>query len=142
MAWTTPTPAELAADWIASRRRNADDTSGSWAQFLLMDFPEQEPDLTWDTIKLVVEAYPGPDFYAAAETEAQVVCGVLAAGPLEDLLCFHGHRFIERLEDEARCDPRMAWMLGGTWQSQMLDEIWKRVQLAADYSYWNRRAQP
>lgn len=138
MAWTNPTPAELAADWIASRRGESDGMAGHLAQFLLFDFPQEEPDLTWDTIQLVVSSYSEEDLYAETKTEAQTVCGVLAAGPVEDLLSHHGHRFIEKFEDEARRDRRMAWTLGGTWQSTMADEIWNRVQLAADHTYWER----
>ena len=140
MAWKNPTPAELAADWIASRKDGADeDASGDLAQFLLVGFPEEEPELTWQTILLVMRAYPEADFYADEKTEAQTVCGVLAAGPVEDLLSFHGHRFIEKFEEEARRDRRMAWLLGGAWQSQMSGEIWQRVRLAADDTYWGRK---
>ena len=139
MAWKNPTPAELAADWIASRKDGADeDTSGGLAQFLLVGFPEEEPQITWEAIISVMRAYPEANFYAEEKTEAQTVCGVLAAGPVEDLLSFHGHRFIERFEEEARRDRRMAWLLGGACQFQMGEEIWQRVRLAADDSYWMR----
>ncbi|MGN6596549.1 DUF6869 domain-containing protein [Sphingopyxis terrae] len=139
MAWLTPSPAELAAGWIASRKGEADDASGHLAQFLLLDFPREEPDLTWDTIILVIRRYSEADFYADTPTEAQKVCGVLAAGPVEDLLSFHGPHFIEKFEVEARRDRRMAWALGGTWRFEMTDEIWNRVQLVADHNYWKRR---
>ena len=139
MAWTNPSPIELAADWIASQKGDADGASGHLAQFLLVDFPREEPDLTWDTIKLVMRSYSEADFYADTPTEAQKVCGVLAAGPVEDLLSFHGPRFIEKFEDEARRDRRMAWALGGAWCFEMTGEIWNRVQLAADHTYWERR---
>ena len=141
MTWKNPTAAQLAADWIALRKDGADpETSGHLADFLLADFPQSEPELTWDAIKLVMQSYPASEFFAENETEAQKVCGVLAAGPVEDLLSFHGHQFIERFEVEARRDRRMAWLLGGAWQFQMPDEIWHRVQLAADRSYWTRPA--
>lgn len=139
MAWKNPTAEELAADWIASRKADAHhDTSGHLAQFLLVEFPQEEPDLTWETIILVVGGYPESEYYAEESTEAQKVCGELAAGPVEDLLSYHGDRFIDRFEEETRRDRRMAWLLGGTWQFTMTDEVWQRVQLAADYSYWKR----
>ena len=142
MDLTNFTPAELAADWIASHKAGADeDATGHLAQFLLVLLPQEAPDLTWDTIRMVVGTYPEEDFFAEGETEAQSVCGLLAAGPVEDLLSFHGHRFIDRFEDEARRDRRMAWLLGGVWQFQMTDDIWERVQLAADLSYWERPSQ-
>jgi hypothetical protein len=139
MTWKKPNAEELAADWIASRKPDAnEDTSGHLAQFLLVEFPHEEPDLTWETITLVMRAYPESEYYAKEKTEAQKVCGELAAGPVEDLLSYHGDRFIERFEAQARRDRRMAWLLGGAWQFEMTDEIWHRVELAADYSHWKR----
>ena len=140
MTWTNPTPNALAEDWIACRGDITSDASTSLAQFLLMDFPREEPALTWDTILLVVKAYPEADFYDEAATDAQMVCGNLAAGPVEDLLSFHGQDFIDRFESEARQDPRMAWVLGGKWQFKIDDEIWNRVRLAADDTYWERKS--
>lgn len=140
MTRTKPTPAALAADWIASQRDNSEDGTGDLAQFLFLDFPKNEPDVTWEVILLVVKHYPEADFYAADKTEAQTVCGVLAAGPCEDLLSFHGERFIGRFEDEARCDRRIAWTLGGMYQCFMSDEVWQRVQHVADHAYWERSA--
>lgn len=139
MTWTNPTPNELAADWIACRGSVASDASNGLANFLLVDFPQEEPELTWDTIILVVKSYNDADFYDEAATEAQEVCGLLAAGPVEDLLSYHGRDFIDRFENEARLDRRMAWVLGGAWQFKMSDEIWKRVRLAADDTYWKRK---
>lgn len=138
MTWTNPTPDELAADWIACRGSVGSDASNGLAQFLLTDFPREEPELTWDTIMLVVKAYPEADFYEEGATEAQAVCGTLAAGPVEDLLSFHGRDFIDRFESEARIDRRIAWVLGGAWRFEMSDEIWDRVRLAADDTYWKR----
>jgi len=139
MAWTPPTAKELAAAWIACRGDISMDDSAIGAEYLLMDSPREAPDLTWETILLVVRAYPEADFYTEAPTEAQAVCGALAASPVEDLLSFHGPDFIDRFEREARSDRRMAWVLGGAWQFQMTDEIWNRVRRAADYTYWTRK---
>ena len=139
MVWKNPTPAELAADWIASRKDGADKVNtGHLAQFLMEGFPEEEPELAWEAINLVMRAYPIEDYFADEKTEAQQVCGVLSAGPVEDVLSFHGDRFIERFEELALRDRRMAWLLGGTWQFQMSAEIWHRVQLAGDRTYWKR----
>ena len=139
MVWTDPSPAELAADWKAMVLNDPDERTGCLAQFLSSDFPENEPDLTWDTVLLIVHSYTEADFFAENKTEAQKVCGQLSAGPVEDMLSFHGARFIERFEDEARRDRRMAWVLGGVWQDRMTGDIWDRVQGAADHSYWERK---
>lgn len=142
MTWTNPTPARMAADFIASQRAGPDDDAcGHLAQFMFGPFSKEvEPELIWDSIVLVLETYSEADLYAETMSEAQEVCGVLAAGPLEDLLSIYGEQFIEKCEDFARRDRRMAWLLGGVWQFQMTDEIWSRVQTAADHSFWTRQA--
>jgi hypothetical protein len=55
------------------------------------------------------------------------VLGVLAAGPLEDLVDVHGAAFIDRIEVEARRDPKFRALLNGVWQSST-DAIWSRVE--------------
>lgn len=140
-AWTTPTPDALAADWIACGGDFSGDATNGLAQFLSGTFPHSEPQLTWDTIMLVVKAFSEADFYSETKTktEAQKVCGQLAAGPVEELLSYHGPDYIERFESEARLDRRMAWVLGGVWQAEMSDDIWDRVRHVSDDSYWNRK---
>lgn len=141
MTATNPTPAALAADWIACGGGGGigSPASNGLAQFLLTDFPREEPQLVWDTVLLIVRSYPEADFHSDLATEAKAVCGTLAAGPVEDLLSFHGKDFIDRVEREARADRRMAWVLGGTWRFEMDGEIWSRVRQVADHRYWNRR---
>ena len=68
---------------------------------------------------------------------AKPYLGVLAAGPLEDLLSRHGPAFIERVETEARSSPDFAWMLGGVWKHTMPEEIWLRVQVVWDRRGWD-----
>jgi hypothetical protein len=53
---------------------------------------------------------------------------VLAAGPLEDLLAYHGSEFIDRVETEARRNPRFRDLLGGVWRNTITDDIWARVE--------------
>jgi hypothetical protein len=71
---------------------------------------------------------------AVADSRVKPFLGLLAAGPVEDLLGTHGEAFIELVEQEARRNPLFAWTLGGVWQCQMTDEVWGRVQ-----GVWDRR---
>lgn len=84
----------------------------------------EDPETLWDVIRLALDA---------SQDETEVI-EVLAAGPLEDLLVHHGAEFIERVEQEARRNPRFAHLLGGVWQSSMADDLWRPVQVV-----WNRR---
>ena len=63
--------------------------------------------------------------------------GTLAAGPLEELLAYHGQQFIERVEAEAKANPKFAWLLGGVWQFTMTEEVWARVQAVWDRGGWD-----
>jgi broad specificity phosphatase PhoE len=56
------------------------------------------------------------------------VFAVLAAGPVEDLIAYHGPEFIDRIETEARQNPRFRELLGGAWRNDATDEVWARVE--------------
>ena len=57
------------------------------------------------------------------------VLGILAAGPLEDLVEYHGPRFIERIEAEARRSPAFRDLLSGVWKNST-PLIWARIEKA------------
>jgi hypothetical protein len=60
---------------------------------------------------------------------------LLAGGPLESLLAWHGSQFIDRVENEAANNPKFNHLLGGVWQNLMPQEIWERV-LKARKEVW------
>ena len=60
---------------------------------------------------------------------------ILAAGPLEILLAWHGAAFIERVEIQAARDPQFKHLLGGVWRCGMPPEIWERVCRARGVSW-------
>jgi hypothetical protein len=72
----------------------------------------------WQVILTVLSLRPSDD-----------VIGVLAAGPLEDLIDDHGADFIGRIEEEARKSPAFRHLLGGVWRSGT-PEVWARVEKA------------
>jgi len=72
-----------------------------------------------------------------ADPRALPFLGILAAGPIEDLLGIHGDAFIERVEHHALQNPTFAWTLGGVWQCQMTNGIWSRVQQVWDCRGWD-----
>lgn len=61
---------------------------------------------------------------------ADKVLGVLAAGPLEDLILHWGQNFIDRIEQAAWEDVEFRRLLTVVWESGN-PEIWSRVQRAA-----------
>jgi hypothetical protein len=133
---------QIASDWIAYARYGSSEApdqvhADGW---VLYDLVEDAPTLAWDVIQIVVRRYTLADLYSATKTEAQDVVGLTAAGPLEDLISSFGLDYIDAIEEEARRDQRMAWTLGGVWQSTTPDDVWARIQVVADNSYWERSA--
>jgi len=65
---------------------------------------------------------------------------VLSAGPLEDLLSYHGDAMIDVVESEARSNPRFAGLLGGVWRNSMSEVVWSRVQAVWNRNGWDGEA--
>ncbi|MFB8915427.1 DUF6869 domain-containing protein [Xanthomonas phaseoli pv. phaseoli] len=87
-----------------------------WAVERFMDAPGSEE--SWAAILAIL-----------AKNPPSSVIGVLAAGPLEDLIQDSGLRYIERIELEARRNPGFRHLLGGVWKSGT-PEVWMRVEAA------------
>ena len=72
-----------------------------------------DPELCWKFVEL-----------AAASDLTDIEVAYIAAGPLEDVLGYHGARLRERVEEAARRDPGMRRMLGGVWKGHMSNDDW------------------
>ena len=107
------------AEWAMSHRESDAENPFGVAFFELGWLVEHEPETAWNVI-LQIAALPS----------AQPCLGNLAAGPVEDLLSYHGSNFIDRIELQAASNPTFASLLGGVWQHTMSNEIWRRVQAA------------
>jgi hypothetical protein len=56
---------------------------------------------------------------------------LIAAGPLEDLLCLHGVQVIDDVERLAANDDRFRRALSGVWgDNRMVPAVWARVDAA------------
>jgi hypothetical protein len=57
----------------------------------------------------------------------------LAAGPLETLLARHGRDVVERVEAEAKANPKFKKLLKGVWGNAIDEAVWAKVRsLSAD----------
>ena len=114
------------AAWVSAPNRDESKSSEliGWNEFdwAVHDYPE----LAWEAI-----------LEAVSQPRMEPHLGTLAAGPLEDLLSIHGDRIIERVEREARANPKFAWLLGGVWQHKMSESIWARIQAVWDRKGWD-----
>ena len=88
--------------------------------FIVDRLARENPELGWAIILAILERID-------AEPSSRLF-QVLAAGPLEDLLSSHGDAVIERVEVEAKRNPRFRLLLGGVWQNAMPQPIWSRIQ--------------
>jgi hypothetical protein len=110
-----PTDDEIVSGYLANY---AGDQSAFWAFEETCELLSDDPERLWlITLRLIEQA---PDDAALA---------YVAAGPLEDILAFHGPTFIERVEDLARRDSRFLLALSGVWgQVRLSPEIHARVR--------------
>ena len=89
-----------------------------WAVMKLDDLAYSEPSVAWSVIlELIQDPLPDNAF------------GCVAAGPLEDLIEYHGAEVIDWVEREAHVNPRFRQLLGGVWKSSTA-EVWARVERA------------
>lgn len=86
-----------------------------------------------DNIELAEDCWCGV-LAVLSRNPPQEVIGVLAAGPLEDLIDDFGPQFIDRVEDEAKRNVAFRHLLGGVWKSGS-PEIWARVENARGVSW-------
>jgi hypothetical protein len=89
-----------------------------WAIEKFFDIEADQPEIVWAAILSIID-----------KTSNDRVIGNLAAGPLEELIGNHGPAWIDRIENEARRNPKFRHLLGGVWQSST-PEIWARVEKA------------
>jgi hypothetical protein len=114
--------------WVAAQETGMDSPEyekNEWAVDLVIDWslgPDSgNPELLW---RFILATYK--------RDISQRVVGMLAAGPVENLLSEFGPDYIASVEDLARQDERFRWLLGGVWRLEMTDEVWQRLQSARD----------
>lgn len=110
---------QIVNDFIAAHREgrevNGDDPR--FAAIMELDrLAHDEPELGWNLILRIL-----------GQDQSDHVLEMLAAGPLEDLIQYHGPAFIERIETQAAANANFKHLLGGVWESSTPD-IWSRVE--------------
>jgi len=114
---TNPSAQEIAEAYLSYSREQSEATW--WAVGMVSDFTL---DKQWDEVWQVVLAIARCD----EELETEVLA-VVAAGPLEDILCKAGPEFIDRVEREAKFNPQFGRMLTGAWLSRAEPAVRERV---------------
>ena len=119
----------IARDWIHYQRLFCADDPEADAYFesgyeRLDKLVRTSPFLAFEAIKLILHLL-------ADEADNESICGVLAAGPLEDLLAWHGETMIDAVEAEARRNEAFRALLRDVWRNSMTSDVWARVQALA-----------
>jgi hypothetical protein len=108
---------DLVENWIVS-------TKTFWANTRLSELCRHEPALALQVICDILR-----------RDSSDKVVENLAAGPLEDLLVYHGPVVIDEVEALANGDPEFRGLLGGVWRNQIREDVWERVQ-ALVVAHW------
>jgi hypothetical protein len=88
------------AAWLEYAESGTKD--GFWAYDALIDLIDEDPCLAWEIIL---------DLLHRAPTESTF--GLAAAGPLEELVAWHGRQVIDLIEQRARDDEHLRRALAG-----------------------------
>src|SRR5262245_4566936 len=106
----------LISEWLRSAETGKSD--GSWAYDALTRLIDEDPALAWAIIlELVHRALPGDAF------------DLVAAGPLEDLVAWHGRDVIDLIEprvgddEQLRRAPSRIWVGGDTLDPKSLERL-------------------
>lgn len=95
-----------------------------WAFSRLDELVRSDPEVAWNVIGVIYQL----------DSTDQILAN-LAAGPVEDLLVYHGDRFIDRVETLAKSDAIFRKLLGAVWQNEIPESVWKRVRAVAGPSF-------
>jgi hypothetical protein len=118
-AWAS---AYIAAEGLPSEAKH--ESPNWWAIERFMNlYDRDQAEQAWLVILEILSRRPSP-----------AVVGMLAAGPLEDLVEEWGPEFIDRIELEARRNPAFRHLLGGVWRSST-NEVWSRIENARGHSW-------
>ncbi len=86
----------LVSTWITAEKSGSNSPeyeTNWWAIETLIKLPNDNPELAWEIILRI--------FHKLEEVKDARLLEILAAGPIEDLLCSHGQNIIDRIEIEA-----------------------------------------
>lgn len=89
-----------------------------WPIGRFVDLEEEDPDSCWAAILEILSHNPSDN-----------VIGILGAGPLEDLIHYHGENFIDRIESEASRNPAFRNLLKCVYESSTR-AVWSRIERA------------
>ncbi len=113
----TKETASLIEAWIEFQRSNNPELQ--WTVMAFDDLTNNNPQTAWLALETT---------YEQIKNEPDIV-GMLAAGPLEDLLSQNGEKVFGKLKYYIESNPEFKECLKGVWQNLMSDDFYARVKL-------------
>ena len=115
-------PESLAFEWIKkwSLILETGDASNVAASGLDGEIPRENPRLCLDSVLEILQQIPND----ISDHHFQN----LAAGPLEDLLVFHGKDYVNVVETIARRNPAFRLLLNGVWSSAIDKDVLQKLE--------------
>ncbi len=112
---SSPTDQELIAAYFANF---LGDSSSFWAFEDVTTLTSTDPERLWViTLQMI------------SQTTDKLALSYVAAGPLEDLLAYHGPRFIDRVEAVVRRDAHFLEALRSVWgHGSFQPDVYARIQ--------------
>lgn len=89
-----------------------------WVIEYLGETARHDPQACWDAISLI---------WSRTEENDMARLASLAAGPLEDLLAYHGGEVLPWVEQLCLSEPAFRTLLQGVWQNAIPPDIWERI---------------
>ena len=114
----------LIQEWISAQEawdKNENSDNLHWAIEKLIHLPEEDPESTWDVILGILEKDP-----------SDKIIDILAASPLEDLMTYHGEKYINHIEDEIKHNTRLKKCMRGVWLDSKDTPVWKKFYELAE----------
>ncbi len=91
-----------------------------WSFGVMMSLVSDAPEIAWPILLEVINRAPDE------------MLTYVAAGPLEDLVGYHGPQLIDVIEREAKRSPRFRKTLAGVWRGLTTSSVWDRLQAPID----------
>lgn len=111
---------QLATAWMRMQRAQADSEAYEaefWSLELLWDLCRKEPDHAWKAICEIYRSRP-----------EEIVLANLAAGPVEDLLVYHGDVALPWIARYCSDEPGFVSVLEMVWRNDMTESAWTGLQ--------------
>lgn len=121
---------KLARSWILAHKCGVDSLGydrNFWAVEELINIAREDPDRLWESILQILDS-----------DDSEEISKAVGAGPLEDLVVFHGSSFIDKIESQAAVSTRFRSTMKFVWldsdDSEFADRFYEIAGVSAPFT--------